>query len=191
MSNLTTTCGKCGALYFWGNDTPGQRMPDCPKCGYNPTNVGNTSDVKNLLKQLSSEDYVTRNNSAVALGDLKEKSAVDPLLSMLTPEEIDRCPGVVRALGEIGDILAVNPLIELLLQERDILKYAEKSVIRALAKIGTEASLKAIFNKLHLLLPIDIPDTLTAFVNLGNPAKAFLEEAIKIYKDDDMLIVEL
>lgn len=190
MSKVTTTCGKCGALYAWEND-PVQKMPACPKCGYNPVKVGDTSDIENLLKQLSSDDYVTRNNSAVALGELREKSAVDPLLSMLTPEEIDVCPGVINALGEIGDTRAVKPLIELLSDDISIAPFVREMVILSLTKIGTEESLGAIFNKLHVILPIDLPDIMAAVVLLGKPAKRILEKAQIYYKDNIKLLAEI
>lgn len=33
MTELVTTCAKCGASYRWNNDF--QTYPDCPRCGYN------------------------------------------------------------------------------------------------------------------------------------------------------------
>jgi len=51
-----------------------------------------------------------RKNAAHALGNIKDRSAVEPLIAALGDEDPDVRGAVVWALGNIGDPRAVEPL---------------------------------------------------------------------------------
>jgi len=63
-----------------------------------------------LILLLGDEDASLRLRAAGALGELKDRRAVEPLLAMLAEADagVRRC--AARALGEIGDARAVEPL---------------------------------------------------------------------------------
>ena len=72
----------------------------------------------------------------MAMGMLKQKEAVEPLLAMLRdPANKSQNFRIVSALGEIGDRRAVGPLIQRLQDGNP--NHGWRPEIRALAKIGT------------------------------------------------------
>lgn len=78
-------------------------------------------NVKALLKALrygkrscSIDNWVLRRDAAEALGNIKDRQAVEPLVSALEDESIGVRLSAVRALGKIGDPRAVKPLFSIL-----------------------------------------------------------------------------
>lgn len=102
--------------------------------------IGDSQSIPPMLRLLGSRDPYTRIEAINALGALKAKSAVEPLLEIIAEE---REPFIVKkaiqALGEIGDPRAIPALVPLLFKEnRGLSFYAESSF--ALFQIGRPAS---------------------------------------------------
>jgi HEAT repeat protein len=74
--------------------------------------IGDERAVEPLMKALRRDSYV-RWSAVVALGKIG-KSAVEPLIGVLSDDNWRVREYAVRALGEIGDERAVEPLIKAL-----------------------------------------------------------------------------
>ena len=77
--------------------------------------IGDERSLDLLVMSLGDEDPMTSSRAAYALGFLKDKRAVEPLLHALTEHRIP-CPAAV-SLGRIKDPNSVEPLIEALEHE--------------------------------------------------------------------------
>lgn len=74
-------------------------------------------DIKGLIKALNyPKDAAIRQSAAIALGELKDKHAVDSLILALKDDESFVRWAAAEALGEIKDVKAVDPLIVALQQ---------------------------------------------------------------------------
>ncbi len=92
---------------------------------------GSDSIKKTLRAALSERSEEMRQQVATALGLLKDASAVDTLLKMLSEAESQNLKGqIVLALAKIGDARSVEPLIERLKDKK------EGDLTRALACAG-------------------------------------------------------
>lgn len=76
--------------------------------------------------------------SAVVLGNIKQNSAVMPLLYILNnkDENYKLRLGAAEALGRIGDKYAVAPLIDLVTDENEKSVYIRESAAKALGMLG-------------------------------------------------------
>jgi len=83
------------------------------------------------LKYLKSSDV--RKGAAAGLGDLKDETAVDPLIEALKDEDKYVRKNAAEALGKIGDRRAVGPLIEALKDED---WFVQEKAAAALGKMG-------------------------------------------------------
>ena len=79
------------------------------------------------------------------LGEMKEKSAVVPLINMLKSDDFRIRDGICTALGEIGDSLAVDYLIPAL---NDTANLVRKSSAFALGEIGSAKAIPYLINLL-------------------------------------------
>lgn len=135
-------------------------------------------DASSVLSQaLEDEDVNIRYSAMEALGKIKSKDAVEPLIAILKKQEDPSIKSlVIEALGNIGDERAVDLLA-------DYLNAQDESLIRksieALSKIKCERSAE-------LLLPllnhknIDIAfDARVGLANLGASAIPVLISALK------------
>jgi HEAT repeat protein len=86
-----------------------------------------------LIKALADEHHMVRADAAMALGDLGDKRAVEPLLALLNsvPGDSVRMAAVV-ALGALRDRRAIGPLENLLKTEKNenIKQQTEQSLER-------------------------------------------------------------
>ena len=73
--------------------------------------------VASLLALLSKEDGLLRQRAILALGEIRDGRAIDPLLRALDDDEDHVRESAVSALGHIQDPKAVEPLIDLLTKE--------------------------------------------------------------------------
>ena len=70
-------------------------------------------NVKGLIKALRyQKDENVRRKAAMALWDMGDSRAVQPLIATLKDEDREVCENVVTALGTIGDEQAIEPLIQ-------------------------------------------------------------------------------
>jgi HEAT repeat protein len=73
-----------------------------------------------LIKALADEHHMVRADAAMALGDLGDKRAVEPLLTLLNSAPGDSVRmAVVVALGALHDRRAIGPLETLLKTEKN------------------------------------------------------------------------
>jgi HEAT repeat protein len=95
-------------------------------------------DFAGLLKALNYEkDDRVRYAAVEALGDLREKSAVQPLLALLDDQALLRKEEILSALGKIGDTEALPPIIRRI-KHRGILNSPHE--LDALESIGLPAA---------------------------------------------------
>jgi HEAT repeat protein len=95
--------------------------------------LGDTGDeraIKPLIKALNNP--VPRHNAAIALGKLKAKQAVQPLINVLFLEEVTyEHHAAAYALGEIGDPAAIVPLQKAIkLYENEVLDEGEETFVQ-------------------------------------------------------------
>jgi len=103
--------------------------------------IGDSQSIPAVLRMLGSRDPYTEIEAINALGALKAKPAVEPLIEIIVEQRAE--PFIVKkaiqALGEIGDPRAVPALVPLLFMEkRGGSFYVESSF--ALFQIGRPAS---------------------------------------------------
>jgi len=118
--------------------------------------IGNSEASPALLEMMSDEDMDIRRSVIEALGKVKAKDAVEPLITILKDEkQASIKEWVIEALGNIGDPKAVEALAECLNAKEE---GVQRSTIQALSKIKCTRSAE-------LLLP------LLNSKNLANEAK--------------------
>jgi len=104
------------------------------------------SDEK-LLNALKSSKGSTRVAAMMALGEMREKTAVDPIIGILTRDYPPAKAGATIALGKIGDERAVEVL-------RKEMKDGDGEYVRggsaiALGRIGDESSVPYLIDRLR------------------------------------------
>lgn len=97
-------------------------------------------DVEGLIDGLKYGEVDVQQASAVALGELGDVRAVEPLIQVLRYPSIRREGAVVqteaaKALGKIGDARAVEPLIRVL-QDKAFRSVTRTSAAMALGELG-------------------------------------------------------
>lgn len=104
--------------------------------------IGDPAAVPTLLRMLKAKDHYVQVEAISALGGLRAKEAVDPLMSLALSDEGEPfiAKKAVQALGDIGDPKAVPALVKLMFKQhpRGQVFYAESSF--ALYQIGRPAS---------------------------------------------------
>jgi HEAT repeat protein len=93
-------------------------------------------DVVGLIDALKGKDWKRRRDAATALGNLKEPTALEPLIAALGDGRVTSVTlrrEVAVALGELGDSRAVGPLITALDDEG---QYVRDGATTALGRIG-------------------------------------------------------
>jgi HEAT repeat protein len=105
------------------------------------------SETEKLLKALKSDSGSMRIAAIMALGERKEKAAVDPMIGILTRDYPPVQSSAAFALGEIGDERA----IEILLKQ---MKDGESDTIKinaaiALGKMGKETTVPNLIDRLR------------------------------------------
>ncbi|MDP8233546.1 MAG: HEAT repeat domain-containing protein [Candidatus Saelkia tenebricola] len=91
-------------------------------------------NIKGLIRLLQNKkDYSMRSFAVEALGDIKDKRAVEPLIVILKNSDENIRERAVEALGRIGDLRGVEPLIEILKDEKCCVRI---SAVKALRNLG-------------------------------------------------------
>ncbi|WP_226990706.1 HEAT repeat domain-containing protein [Methanosarcina acetivorans] len=107
--------------------------------------TGNENEI--LLQALKSENGYVRVAAAMALGQKKEKAAIDPLLTIMMRDYPMARYSAVMALGEIGDERAADTLMtEMKNSEKD---YIRSSAAVALGKMGEEEAVPYLIERLR------------------------------------------
>jgi HEAT repeat protein len=103
--------------------------------------IGDQKSVPTLVRLLSSRDQYVRIEAINALGTMRSKEAVQPLLAIATDDSSEPFASkkAIQALGEIADPASVPSLLRLMFKEkRGVTFYVESSF--ALFQIGRPAA---------------------------------------------------
>lgn len=112
---------------------------------FGPEESGN--ETEKLLKALKSNKGSTRIAAMMALGEMREKAAVDPILEILTRDYLPAQASAAIALGKIGDKRAVEALRKEMKDGDN--EYVKGGSAIALARIGDENSVPYIIDRLR------------------------------------------
>lgn len=104
------------------------------------------SETEKLLKALKSGNGSIRIAAIMALGENKEKAAVDPLEDILLRDYPLAKNSAIIALGEIGDERAVEVLLKQMQSDSEFTRSCDAI---ALGKIGTEKALPNLISRLR------------------------------------------
>lgn len=104
--------------------------------------------VEPLIQVLKDEDSFDLNRESIkALGAIKDKRAIEPLIELLQNDKIYLREEVVKALGQLGDEKVVNPLISVLQNETRSTLRCE--TIRALGLTKDKRAVKPLIEALQ------------------------------------------
>jgi len=92
------------------------------------------------------EETLIRSNIAEALGRIRDKNAVEPLIASLEDEYWGTRESAAKALGDIGNNRAVEPLIKALKDENWTVR---ENAAKALGKIGDKRAQKPLKEALN------------------------------------------
>jgi len=106
----------------------------------------NKEIIRDLVKQLNSEEWLIRFNAAKILGNIDAEEAIQELLDKLKRENNrDVRRGIVEALKEIDLEVAIPVLIDTMNDDSSmIVRY---TAARALGRMGAKEALPAIKNR--------------------------------------------
>lgn len=136
-------------------------------------------DVEGLIKALGHKVERVRAHAAEALGEIKDKRAVEPLIEALKDEGVRN--SATTALGRIEDKRALEPLIKVLREDPN--KFVRGSAAYALGRIKDK---KAVEPLMEALLDKDSYVRKGAAVALGNIGdKKSVEPLIRTLEDED------
>lgn len=123
------------------------------------------SETEKLLKALKSGNGSIRIAAMMALGESKEKAAVDPLNDILRRDYPLAKNGAIIALGEIGDEGAVDILLK---QMQSDSEFTRSNIAIALGKIGTEKALPNLLARLRDVSAGVRSNSALALARIGN-----------------------
>lgn len=106
----------------------------------NVERMRNLRDIQGLIKALGyqkgKDSKDIRSAATEALGEMKDRRAVEPLITALLHDDHPHVrEGAARALGKLGDVRAVEPLLVKLKDAEDY-DYVRASVAEALGALG-------------------------------------------------------
>jgi len=140
-------------------------------------------DVRGLIGALKNDDNDIRRTAVIALGNLRDAVAVEPLIRMLQDGDWGIRYRAAMALGEIGDVRAVEPLVEALKDEdAEVRMHA----LKALRRIGDPRAVESLAG---MLKEKDKAVRLEAVVALGETSDArVVNPLIQMLKDEEIEI---
>ena len=123
------------------------------------------SESEKLLKALKSGNGSIRIAAMMALGENKEKAAIDPLNDIILRDYPLAKNSAIIALGEIGDERAVEILLK---QMQSDSEFTRSNVAIALGKIGTEKALPNLISRLRDISARARSNSALALARIGN-----------------------
>jgi hypothetical protein len=129
-----------------------------------------TDRVPQLLEDLHSKDGLVRVKALIALGQVKDPRAVEPLIVILQGKNVGARGLAAMALGNIGDARAVEPLIGALQTERD--PNTKLLMVLALATLKDPRSIEVLTAALDDKAPKVRTMAATALGNIKDPRAA-------------------
>lgn len=133
-----------------------------PEAAYALGQLGDVSIAPELIKSIDTtvgagNDKKSRNrnrtnaNIIKALGMLKAKEAVEPILKLTSASEPTVREAALRALGQINNPAATAPLMDIALNDRE--PYLRKVAIEALGDMGDPKAIPALVKALFIEVP--------------------------------------
>jgi HEAT repeat protein len=123
------------------------------------------SETEKLIKALKSGNGSIRIAAMMALGESKEKAAVNPLNDILLRDYPLAKNGAIIALGDIGDEGAVEILLK---QMQSDSEFTRSNIAIALGKIGTEKALPNLLARLRDVSAGVRSNSALALARIGN-----------------------
>jgi len=115
---------------------------------FGPPNINNLEKKRNVNALIGAlgyvKDYGTRMSAAAALGRIKDRQAVEPLLAALNDEVDGVQKNAALALGMIGDSRAIKPLREKLACENVIVSKPAGEALMLLGEQGIDELISAL-----------------------------------------------
>jgi HEAT repeat protein len=141
-------------------------------------------DIQGLVKVVErSKNKNVVKHAIIALGEMKDNRAVEPLIYALNSNLVTIRHYSVMALGHIGNAKAVKPLVTIIHKE-DEYENVRESAVEALGKIATEEAI----DNLVAILGTSLSDkALKVLKVVGKPAVEPLISAVKA-RDTDYTI---
>jgi HEAT repeat protein len=138
-------------------------------------------DIDGLNKALKyRKDAAIRRSAAIALGELKDKKAVEPLILALKDEDESVRWKAAEALGKIKDARAVEPLIAALTVESSG-RFSQRvaTAADALGEIGDSRAIEPLIES-GSVIAYDIHErAINALIKIGSPALIPLINALQ------------
>ncbi|MHA1685411.1 MAG: HEAT repeat domain-containing protein [Candidatus Heimdallarchaeaceae archaeon] len=97
--------------------------------------------IDKIIKQLESEDPAKREEAILALSDLRDERAVEPLIKVVQQDTVENRVYAIVALSEIGDHRAIETLIYCLMDYNEKIRMA---AARALGKFSSPQAINAL-----------------------------------------------
>jgi HEAT repeat protein len=108
--------------------------------------LGSPESADLLAGALSDEDALVRFYAALALTEMRDARALEPLLVALQDEQRDVRQKAVEALGKLGDARAVEPLIQAL---NDRENWVRQHAAGALGRLGDRRAVEPLLARLY------------------------------------------
>lgn len=131
--------------------------------------------IDSLIEALKCNDVMKRVYAAYALGEIRERKALQPLIEMLN-EKRGIVP-VIWALGEIGDERAI-PHLALLMNDDD--PEIRESVVQSISKIGGKEAVEVLIKALADENEFVRVKAAWGLLNIGRP---FIDRITRILSD--------
>ncbi len=103
-------------------------------------------NINKLIKQLSDEDKEKREEAILALGELRDERAVEPLIKVVNQDTIENRTYAIIALSDIADHRAIETLIYCLMDNEVEIRLAAS---RALGKFSSPQAISALLVSLR------------------------------------------
>ena len=144
-----------------------------------PRPIRKAPDFERWIEALLSPEWETRLNATEALGKMKDKRAVKPLLATLKDEDEYVREGAAWGLGQIRDQSVVPALIAAI-KDKD--KYVRESAVTSLGDLGDKRAVKPLIQALRDGDESMRRTTEKALLNLGEPV---IDELVLLLQDSD------
>jgi HEAT repeat protein len=135
-----------------------------------------------LIRKLNDENWQIRMESASALGDTHDKSAVPHLISLLLEHDWRVKYRAIIALGKLRDSRAIDPLIGLFRKDNDIL--IKRVVVYSLGEISNSKAVDFLYKAFNDEDDLIKPGVITALEKIGKPSLNVLVKLLKTHDEN-------
>ena len=135
-----------------------------------------------LISCLKDKSNIVRYLAADALGDIRDKIAVEPLINCLNDKYPDVVSSAASALGKIGDTRAIEPLIGCLKDKNE----GSTNITDAIGKIGGNQTVKLLIEYLNSLNENDWISRRNAIDALSKIKEPGIDSIVEILRTKDL-----